>query len=356
MEPIVEQLGKFFLTIDDELYSSNKEYPILTLVEDGGKYYVSRKDVPAGVNINNTEYWKPYNISSNPFGFKTETNINNMLETGFYWGNTGRPEGSDENETYHVSVKAADYKDNNGKYSIEQILYSIKYHNKIFVRVGFTTDKTNPDLVEWEDFQQITNWFVDKSGTNANSDINNGFYGYVADNIPSDATQWGSLAVRRADKPDGANFTSIEQIFYGRGSDDGKVWFRLGFYNNSTYEWGKWTSNSITYDLSNIANRGYATPNEFNEIMSLYNSNNFTLSITQDVSSEKLLLTKSNFQTIKNGEAVINKAFCADIVGYTDTNELFSTRNYMYFGEYDTINNRYPIITVDIDYPVTLVP
>lgn len=366
MKPIVEQLGKFFLTIDNEPYDQNKEYEKLTLVEANHRFYISRADVPAGIDISNTTYWKAYPIApssldvqlldvseeftsekypaegssliyvctdsqgnlsggklachdslgrlihaseiqadyhvgvhlgdlllaTNKNGtilikhitddeaviptdntlydglmtskdkqsiedlklqFKGEQNINYMLTTGFYYGVIGRPAGSEDGEYYHVYVKASDIADRNGNYSIQQTLYDIKYPVKVYQRLGFTTDKSNSDMVSWEQFNLISGNFIDKGGVDANNDLETGFYGYVSNNKPSESTSWGSLSVKRADKSDNNGYVSIEQTFYGRnGEDNGKVWNRLLFYNVNTKELQifNWTSSKRGSDIT----------------------------------------------------------------------------------------------------------
>ena len=62
METILKKLGKVAITVDKYLRSSDKEYDKLVIVrvDDSGKSYLSRKQVPAGTDINDTDYWFPF--------------------------------------------------------------------------------------------------------------------------------------------------------------------------------------------------------------------------------------------------------------------------------------------------------
>ena len=52
-------LGKVSVTIAKEPWDINKDYDRLTIVEVENAYctYISRKPVPSGTAIENTEYW-----------------------------------------------------------------------------------------------------------------------------------------------------------------------------------------------------------------------------------------------------------------------------------------------------------
>ena len=60
MKPAYKNLGKVCLT-PNGYWNRQKEYERISMVTDEltGKSYISKKDVPAGVSINNQEYWQP---------------------------------------------------------------------------------------------------------------------------------------------------------------------------------------------------------------------------------------------------------------------------------------------------------
>lgn len=60
MKPAYKDLGKVCLT-PNGYWNKDKEYESISIVtnELSGKSYISKKDVPAGVSINNQEYWQP---------------------------------------------------------------------------------------------------------------------------------------------------------------------------------------------------------------------------------------------------------------------------------------------------------
>lgn len=64
MEPVYKNLGKVRPTIDNNNWSINNKYDLLTIVYDpsSNKSYISRKDVPANIIIDNREYWLPFGI------------------------------------------------------------------------------------------------------------------------------------------------------------------------------------------------------------------------------------------------------------------------------------------------------
>lgn len=64
MEPIYKNLGKVRPTIDNNNWSIDNKYDLLTIVYDpsSNKSYISRKDVPANVVIDNREYWLPFGV------------------------------------------------------------------------------------------------------------------------------------------------------------------------------------------------------------------------------------------------------------------------------------------------------
>ena len=59
MEPIIRDLGKVIMT-PEGIHDSTKEYDILSMVVDNntGNGYVSKKQVPANIELDNEEYWK----------------------------------------------------------------------------------------------------------------------------------------------------------------------------------------------------------------------------------------------------------------------------------------------------------
>lgn len=52
------------MQIESEFWSINKAYPKSTVVKIVGAYYVSIKDVPKGIRLNNTDYWLPLRLFS----------------------------------------------------------------------------------------------------------------------------------------------------------------------------------------------------------------------------------------------------------------------------------------------------
>lgn len=64
MEPVYKNLGKVRPTIDNNNWSIDNKYDLLTIVYDhsSNKSYISRKDVPANVVIDNREYWLPFGV------------------------------------------------------------------------------------------------------------------------------------------------------------------------------------------------------------------------------------------------------------------------------------------------------
>lgn len=58
----IENLGKVAITIEPEYWSSDKEYPRLTIVQVEAKYatYISRVDVPSGASLTDRQYWIPF--------------------------------------------------------------------------------------------------------------------------------------------------------------------------------------------------------------------------------------------------------------------------------------------------------
>lgn len=60
MQQYKKILGKVMMTAEGT-YDSTKEYDPISLItdEETGKSYISRKEVPAGTQINNREYWQP---------------------------------------------------------------------------------------------------------------------------------------------------------------------------------------------------------------------------------------------------------------------------------------------------------
>lgn len=61
MELYTKKLGKVAVTVEKDPYDSTKEYDRLTIVEvqKEGTTYISRVPVPAGISINDRNYWLP---------------------------------------------------------------------------------------------------------------------------------------------------------------------------------------------------------------------------------------------------------------------------------------------------------
>lgn len=79
-------LGKVSITIDKEPWDINKDYDRLTIVELENAYctYISRKPVPSGIDIENTEYWmlfskysKTYNSNEGVFNMSKYLTLKN---------------------------------------------------------------------------------------------------------------------------------------------------------------------------------------------------------------------------------------------------------------------------------------
>lgn len=89
---IIKQLGKVRLTCNGK-YDVSKSYDDLCLVNNGKlASYISRKKVPAGIELTNEEYWQPVadlngDVKEDYEGFKAEvlqliSNINSKVATG----------------------------------------------------------------------------------------------------------------------------------------------------------------------------------------------------------------------------------------------------------------------------------
>ena len=89
---IIKQLGKVRLTCNGK-YDVSKSYDDLCLVHNGKlASYISRKKVPAGIELTNEEYWQPVadlngDVKEDYEGFKAEvlqliSNINSKVATG----------------------------------------------------------------------------------------------------------------------------------------------------------------------------------------------------------------------------------------------------------------------------------
>ncbi len=61
MKPTIENLGKVSVTVEKEYWTKDRPYDRLTIVHDTTTIasYISRQNVPAGMDIFNTEYWIP---------------------------------------------------------------------------------------------------------------------------------------------------------------------------------------------------------------------------------------------------------------------------------------------------------
>ena len=64
MVEYTENLGKVVMTAGGE-WSNDKEYDILTMVHEAitDRAYISRTVVPAGVDISDSRFWMPLNVS-----------------------------------------------------------------------------------------------------------------------------------------------------------------------------------------------------------------------------------------------------------------------------------------------------
>lgn len=87
MESVIKKLGKTSVTVEKDYHSSEKEYNKLTVVEEEGafKTYLSRKPVPAGIELTNREYWIPFSgvlesITFDYLKFKQEYGSGERLE------------------------------------------------------------------------------------------------------------------------------------------------------------------------------------------------------------------------------------------------------------------------------------
>lgn len=89
---IIKQLGKVRLTCNGK-HDVSKSYDDLCLVHNGKlASYISRKKVPAGIELTNEEYWQPVadlngDVKEDYEGFKAEvlqliSNINSKIATG----------------------------------------------------------------------------------------------------------------------------------------------------------------------------------------------------------------------------------------------------------------------------------
>lgn len=79
MQTQINKLGKVSITVDKDYWDINNEYDRLTIVEVEHKYctYLSRKDVPSGIDISDRNYWIPFSsltesVAEDIRKFKTE--------------------------------------------------------------------------------------------------------------------------------------------------------------------------------------------------------------------------------------------------------------------------------------------
>lgn len=79
MQTQINNLGKVSITVDKDYWDINNEYDRLTIVEVEHKYctYLSRKDVPSGIDVSDRNYWIPFsslteNVAEDIRNFKTE--------------------------------------------------------------------------------------------------------------------------------------------------------------------------------------------------------------------------------------------------------------------------------------------
>lgn len=66
MYPIEKNLGKIGITINGD-YDKTLAYQKLCMVKDvsTGITYISRKDVPVGIAITDTNYWQSFSVNGN---------------------------------------------------------------------------------------------------------------------------------------------------------------------------------------------------------------------------------------------------------------------------------------------------
>lgn len=79
MQTQINNLGKVSITVDKDYWDINNEYDRLTIVEVEHKYctYLSRKDVPSGIDVSDRNYWIPFsslteNVAEDIRNFKIE--------------------------------------------------------------------------------------------------------------------------------------------------------------------------------------------------------------------------------------------------------------------------------------------
>lgn len=88
MNTVKQYLGKVSITTNGE-HDINKSYDRLCLVytlidgdEDAVKTYISRKAVPAGINISNKEYWQPFSVDIGDVFTQEDKTKLDSIETG----------------------------------------------------------------------------------------------------------------------------------------------------------------------------------------------------------------------------------------------------------------------------------
>lgn len=83
----IEKLGKVAVTVEQDYWSKDKDYDKLTIVQVKDAYatYISRKPVPAGIEITDRNYWIPFSslqeeitINYNDFKATTSEELHNI--------------------------------------------------------------------------------------------------------------------------------------------------------------------------------------------------------------------------------------------------------------------------------------
>ena len=80
MMTIIKKLGKVAVTVEKESWKDYKDYDRLVIVRKGNITYITRKPVPAGTNVSNTEYYLPLGYPEGG-GSSIDDTIINEIET-----------------------------------------------------------------------------------------------------------------------------------------------------------------------------------------------------------------------------------------------------------------------------------
>ena len=81
MYPVERNLGKIGITVNGD-YDATLSYQKLCMVKDTttGITYISRKDVPVGIDITNTDYWQSFDIDGEALIPLTEEELKEILD------------------------------------------------------------------------------------------------------------------------------------------------------------------------------------------------------------------------------------------------------------------------------------